>query len=191
MNKSKLKKYIDQLATIEPTAWKDLSGKFEPVVYQKDEKILSVGEVETCIYFLNRGLVRKFVPTGEEKSISIGFFFENSFFSDYNSFLTGSPSFYSIEALTEIEILKINRENLFNLYEKYNSINTLGRIVTQNFFLEVLNYMTDSISLSGEERYKKILAVNPEFIQQVPVKYLSSFLGLHPNSLSRIRSKVK
>ena len=189
-NKETLHHYVNAFVELSDTEWEAFQSKFSPISLKNHELLLMSGEVEKNVYFLEKGIVRKYLEMGD-KEYSIGFFFENTFLSDYNSIITSGPSKFSIEALTDVQLLKISITDLFQLYENYNSINTLGRKITELFFVEVLNLMTDSLTLSGEERYLKIKALHPEFIDEIPVKYLSSFLGLHPNSLSRIRGKLK
>lgn len=190
MQDTAIKNFLNEIKPMTDSEWEEFSIHLEPVEFKKNEIILNFDQVERYIYFINSGIVRKYVYSkGEE--FDIGFFFPHKFFTDYNSILTGVPSGFCTQAITNVEAVRISKTNLFALYEKSHTFNTIGRIVTQFFFLEVVNLWADSVSLTGEERYLKLQKTDPQLLKNIPIKYLSRYLGLHPNSLSRIRKKYK
>ena len=77
------------------------------------------------------------------------------------------------------------------MYDKYHKIERLGRIYTENFLIETVNYYSKFLELTSEERYLYLYKNKKEYIKRIPIKYLSTYLGIHPNSLSRIRRKIK
>lgn len=190
MEAEQIREFFEKIKPLSKNEWAAFASALEPVSFKKNELILNFDQVERYIYFINKGIVRKYLySSGEE--FDIGFFFPGKFFSDYNSILTGVPSGFCTQAITNVEAVRILKKDLFSLYESSPAFNTIGRTVTELFFLEVVNLWADSVSLTGEERYLKLKQTNPEYLQKIPIKYLSRYLGLHPNSLSRIRKKFK
>lgn len=187
---SLIREHLEKIRPITDEEWLDFSAQIETKKFKRNEIILNFDQVEKYVYFVDKGIVRKYLYNkGEE--FDIGFFFKNSFFSDTKSILTGVPSGFCTQAINEVEVSLIPKHHLFEMYEKYSNFNSIGRIIMEFTFLEVVNLWADSVSLTGEERYLKLQKTDPQLLKNIPIKYLSRYLGLHPNSLSRIRKKYK
>ncbi|KQT16780.1 hypothetical protein ASG31_10395 [Chryseobacterium sp. Leaf404] len=126
----------------------------------------------------------------QEKEFTTLFFFENSFLSSYFSFLKNQPSTLGLHSITDTESVRIHKNDLNDLYKKNRSIEYLGRIIIENRFLEILSHNMDLLCLTAESRYTKMFKAYKHLILDISVKHLASFLGVHPNSLSRIRAKM-
>ncbi len=168
----------------------DIISRFELVDYPKNSFLLEQGKVENYLYFIISGMVRVYTTTRNKESI-LFFRLENDYFSSFGSFVEGSPSELSVQAIEDISAMRISKENITELYDKYHKIERLGRIYTENFLIETVNYYSKFLELTSEERYLYLYKNKKEYIKRIPIKYLSTYLGIHPNSLSRIRRKIK
>jgi CRP-like cAMP-binding protein len=95
-----------------------------------------------------------------------------------------------MQTLTDCEMLSISKNDLEKLYSTNQKWQYFGRKLMENFLIEKEERIIDQISLSGQQKYQKLLETNPEIIQHVQVKYIASFLGLKPESLSRIKKQI-
>lgn len=154
--------------------------------YDKNELILREGETEQYVSFVMEGMARLFFFRGE-KEHSIDFFFRGSFLSSYESFITQTPSVFSIQALSPLSLLRINHTEIQLLFEKNAKLQQIGRILTEELFMRLSERVQDLLSLSATERYNKLLDLQPEYVLNIPLKYLASYLNVTPESLSRIR----
>ena len=154
--------------------------------FDKGEVITEMGKVENYVYFIIEGVTRSYFFK-EDKEISLDFHFTGDFISVYESFLDRTPAGHAIEALTPLSMMRIRYENLTKLYEKAPKFEQVGRIMTEELFKKSSERVKDLLSLSATERYVKLLDAHPQYVQNIPLKYLASFLNITPESLSRIR----
>ena len=156
---------------------------------KKNEFFLREGEVANSVGFINSGLFRYYLnEDGEIKTFA--FSKENEYISNHESFLTKTPSTKSIQALEDSEILIISREGLKKFYEEFNEGEKFGRKIMEGLFIYYLQELTSFYSHSPEQRYLKILEQQPELIQRISQYHIASYLGIKPQSLSRIRSRL-
>ena len=182
------KNVLYKLGSLKEDSWEAFSKKLCYKKVQKSKFLISLDEIENNIYFILKGAVRVFVPY-ENKELSTNFRFENQFTSSVTSFLQRSPSQYYIKTLIESELLYINHADLNYLYKTFLDINVLGRHVMEQLLIDKRQRELDFLTLSAEERYHKLLTENPEYVLQIPLKHIASFLGIAAESLSRIRAR--
>jgi CRP/FNR family transcriptional regulator, anaerobic regulatory protein len=157
--------------------------------FKKKEFLLQEGKVCNKISFINSGSMRAFYNVeGIENTVQ--FFFADSWYTDYESFLTGAPASENMQALEPCEIVQFNKEDLYKLYETYPSFHSVGRVMAENAFMSLsrLNKM-----LTNEEptqRYLNLLQQRPDVVEKIPQHYIASYLGVKPESLSRIRKRI-
>ncbi|HOZ51705.1 MAG TPA: cyclic nucleotide-binding domain-containing protein [Chitinophagaceae bacterium] len=157
--------------------------------FSKNSIITHYHHVEQNAYFLIDGMVRISMQREEEERI-LEFFFPNSFFSSYTSFLTQSPSDVEIQALTDIQVEIIHYNDLQKAYQTSLLANQLGRIVAEHYYIWKTKREKDFLLKSATERYNELLAKRPELVQQIPVHMIAKYLGIKPESLSRIRKEI-
>lgn len=157
--------------------------------FSKNEVITVFGQVEDKAYYLAEGLVEvSLLEDGQEKIIE--FFSSGCFFSSYTSFLTQTPSDAQITALTNCRTEAITYADLQRAYRTSLLANQLGRHVTEQLYIARTQREKDFLTKSAEQRYQTLLAQRPGLIAQVPVHKIAKYLGIHPESLSRIRKQV-
>jgi CRP-like cAMP-binding protein len=186
-----IKTYIDQIATISKLDWDFFKSKLQRRVIPKKTIFLKINEIENHISFIESGVVRLFLPKeNPEKEITFGFSFKNQFVSAYDSFLTQKPSLYQLQALTEISILSISYKDLQEVYQTSQIGNLIGRLTAERLFLIKSKREQNLLNLTAEERYLNLFKERPELIKVIPLKYISSYIGVTAQALSRIRKRL-
>lgn len=186
-----IKSYLDQIASISELDWTFFTSKLKRRIISKKSIFLKATEIENHISFIESGVVRLFIPKeNPEKEITFGFSFKNQFVSAYDSFLTQTPSVYQLQALTETKILSISYKDLQLVYKHTHIGNLVGRLTAERLFLIKSRREQNLLNLSAEERYLKLFKERPELLKVIPLKYISSYIGVTAQALSRIRKRL-
>lgn len=157
--------------------------------YAKKEFVLEEGQICDKIFFINSGCARVFFNVdGEEKIVQ--FFFGDSWYTDYGSFLTAQPTIENLQAIEPCEVVHFKKSDLINLYITNPVFEKVGRVMAENAFMSLMQLNTMRTNLEPEERYSNLLKQRPELVQRIPQHYLASYLGIQPQSLSRIRKRI-
>ena len=106
------------------------------------------------------------------------------------SFLTQEPTDLFTQAIENTELLSISHKNLYELYKNSNIGLSIGRIESESLFIHKQSQQIDLLNLTAEERYVKLLEKQPEIVLRTPQKHIASYLGITPESFSRIRKKI-
>lgn len=129
--------------------------------------------------------------TKDTEDITAFIFREHLFASSYDSFLRQAPSIQGLDTLEDSELLVITRDDLNTLYKKVPRMETLGRKIAEQRFINAQQILSSYILDSPVERWKKFEATNGDLLLRVPHHMIASFLGITPVSLSRIRKRIK
>ena len=185
------RKYIDQLAIISDKDWQIFSSKLEKREFSKKSEITSVGQIENYISFIEKGIVRLFIPKEDkEKEITFGFSFHDEFVSAYDSFLTKTPSLYQLQALTETTLWSISYDDLQEVYNTTQIGNLIGRFSSEKLYLIKSKREQSLLNETAKQRYLNLFKERPRLIKEIPLKYVASYIGLTPQALSRIRKQI-
>ena len=186
-----IKAYLDQIAAISQTDWDFFTSRLQRRVIKKKTIFLKISAIENHISFIESGVVRLFIPKDNpEKEITFGFSFKDQFVSAYDSFLTQTPSAYQLQALTDTSILSITYADLQDVYKHTQIGNLVGRLTAERLFLLKSKREQNLLNLTAEERYLKLFKERPELLKVIPLKYISSYIGVTAQALSRIRRRV-
>ncbi len=186
----KIRNYIETITEVNDVDWEFFSSKLQRKIFSKKEIITKIGQIENYISFIEKGIVRVLIPKNEEEEITFGFSFENEFISAYDSFLMQSPSKYQLETLAETSMLSISYSDLQEVYQKTKIGNLIGRLVAERLFILKSNRALSLLNDSAEKRYLKLFTERPNLIKEIPLKYIASYIGVTPQSLSRIRKQI-
>jgi len=167
----------------------DLPFTITEQIFPPGKIITAYGQQETNAYFLKSGLVQiSMMYNGDEKILD--FVFENNFFGGYTSLLTSRPSDTQLTTLAETEVEIIAYSDLLNAYAGSLLANQLGRHVTERLFVNYTIRQKDLLTKTAEQRYRDLLEKRPDIIALIPVNKIAKYLGIHPESLSRIRKAI-
>ncbi len=169
----------------------DVSSKyFVPKKIRKHQFLLNEGDVCKYLGFVNSGCMREYTIDRNGTEHINQFAIEDWWTSDLNSFLSGLPATRNIDALKDSEVLlleKSAREELFNACPK---MDRFFRILLEANYITTHQRVTDMLSQTAEERYLKFIKNYPKLIEQIPQNQIASYLGITPQSLSRIRKEL-
>jgi len=156
---------------------------------KRKEYLLREGQVCNYATFISKGCLRYYYLVNGEESTG-QFFFENGWYADYESFLSGEPSSQNIQALEDCSLYLIYRRDLEALFSRHPVFEKFGRLMAERAVLG-LKKKNEFLTLqSHEERYLQLINDRPKVIQRVSLKYIASYLGMKPESLSRIRKRL-
>jgi CRP-like cAMP-binding protein len=169
--------------------WESFASFLKQNSYKKNEVIKEVNKTEKYLNIIVQGSAGIFLWK-ENSTVCLDLCFENEFFGDYMSFLTQQPSELFTQAIEPTEMLSISYSDLNELYESSQIGTHIGRSAAESLFIHKQTQQIDLLMLTAEERYIKLLERQPEIVQRTPQKHLASYLGITPESFSRIRKKI-
>lgn len=161
----------------------------EQIQLKKGMIITDYGQVEENVYFIKSGIVEMTIKSYMTEKI-IDFFFENEMVAGFTSFLTQEPTDVRIKSLTEVTLDVIKRVDLIEAFKTSLEANQFGRILTEQGYIRKSNREKDLLTKTAEEKYAEMFATHSKYISQIPVNKIAKYLGIHPESLSRIRKKL-
>ncbi len=163
---------------------------FAPKKLRKKQYLLQEGDVCRHIAFVEKGILRSYTIDEKGNEHIIQFAFEGWWISDQYSFLTGEPSTYNIDALEDSELLLLTRQAEEQMLEKIPQFEKYFRMLIQNSLIAMQRRLAGSLTLSAEQRYQNLTQSCPTIPQRVPQHMMASFLGITPETLSRIRKHI-
>jgi len=156
---------------------------------KKKQYLLQEGDTSRYEYFVNKGCLRAYSIDEKGQEHIVQFAIEDWWIGDMYSFLTQTPARLTIDALENSELFCIDNESLENLFNKVPKFERFFRMLVQNAFIASQRRIIDSMSLAADDRYCRFIDNYPLMEQRLPLKQIASFLGITPESLSRIRSQ--
>ncbi|MDG1870544.1 MAG: Crp/Fnr family transcriptional regulator [Flavobacterium sp.] len=163
---------------------------FIPKKLRKKQTLLLEGDVCTYNAFIEKGILRSYATDEKGNEHVIQFAFEGWWISDLASFLQGSNSTHTIEAIEDSELLLLTYTAREDLMSKLPVFETYQRILLQNAFIAFQSRVNAALNSSAEEKYLKLTSAYPDIIARVPQHMIASFLGLTPETLSRVRKQI-
>lgn len=161
-----------------------------PKKLRKKQYLLQEDDVCKYIAFVEKGALKAYAidESGAERIIQ--FALEGWTISDLYSFLTGEPATYNIDAIEDAQLILISKSAHEELLEKLPKYETYIRLQITGAYIALQKRLTSIISLPLEERYKNFTAIYPDITQRVPQHMIASYMGLTPETLSRVRSRM-
>lgn len=187
---TQIKKFLAEFAYIPDEMWNYISSHIYRMSLSKNSYLIRKGDTVDKLYFVCSGLMRVYYSKEDGTEINRNFVFENRFFSNSLSLLTSIPSHYEVETLEDTKLLYFTKEVLESLYEKYPVGNKIGRLLAEQNFIEKELKETRLRNLSPEEHYLYLVSCNSKIIKRIPQYHIASYLGITPETLSRIRNRI-
>jgi CRP-like cAMP-binding protein len=186
-------KLIDSIQKKVPLTPDEIEGIkrfFIPKKIRKRQYLLNAGDVAAYTYFVERGLLRSFSIDDNAHEHVVQFASEGWWITDMCSFLAGEEAIYNIEALEDSELLMLNKKSQDEMLEQQPKMEKYFRLLLQNAIIALQRRIVGTLSLSAEEKYKRMMKVYPDILQRAPQQHIASFLGITPETLSRVRKQV-
>jgi|TARA_B100000683_G_C12220604_1_gene444816 CRP-like cAMP-binding protein len=186
---NKLLYYITKWSNITKEDEATIISAFEPVSIQKKKDLLVSGQVCDYLYFITKGCLRSFYIDAKGIEHVYQIRMDNNWIGDIDSYFTRQKSKYNIEALENSYLLRIPVDRLEQLFIEIPNLERYFRILFQKAYINALNRLSSTMWDTAIDRYNEMLKEHPEIFQRVPLVHIASYLGITPESLSRIRKQ--
>lgn len=184
-------KSLSKYVTLTAEEGEIVSRLFTAKKFRRRQYILQEGNVARFETFIVSGTTRTYEVDEKGQEHVVQFGLEDWWVGDLYSFLTETPSTYNIDCLDDTEVLQITKANLETLYESVPKLERHFRIMIQNAFIAATARVSSSLIKSAAARYDEFVAMYPQIEQRVPNHQIASYLGITPQSLSRIRAQAR
>jgi CRP-like cAMP-binding protein len=186
---TQLYKVLESIVQMNDELKEETEKNFVFKKFPKGQTLLTQGNCSSKMYFIINGLMRVYT-IHDDKEICRQFFFENSFASDYVSFISNGTSNCYLQTLEDTECLVVQNTDLNRLYDMYPPLLKIGKVMAEHAFIFNTHRSESMIKDDALTRYNKLINERPKVIQRVPQFMIASYLGLTPEGLSRVRKKV-
>ncbi len=161
-------------------------GQFDKQTLNRHDYLITKGKTERNIYYVESGTLRVFLTDhAEEQTIRFGY--PGTLFTALDSFLTGKPTHYTIQALKKCDLLVIQKSSFMEVVNGNADLAGLYHKMLEQLIVQQMERETDLLTVSPGERYRRVLARSPHLFQHVPHKYIASYLRMTPETLSRLK----
>ena len=179
--------FINQYTFLDDDAQKALARRVEYEKYKKNEFILKQGVRANRVWFINKGLVRKFYYH-EGKEITTWIHAENEMFTSMPSYFQQKPSSEYIQAIEDTELISLSYEKSLEL-RNFSSFNDFSKELITKQFANIDEVSKKFSLMSAKEKYDALSEFAPEIIKRAKLGYVASIMGVSQETLSRLRSK--
>ena len=163
---------------------------FKPLIVNKKNQILKQKLVADKLFFIQKGLVRVYHISEEGNEMTSEIMTAPSFVTCFESFRKRTPSTVIVETVTDCELQMVLEKDYLKLFEKVQNWQTFCTSVYDNYLFRNSKRLNALKNLSAKERYLDFVESNKQIVNNIPIKHLASYLGIKPQSLSRIRAEV-
>jgi CRP-like cAMP-binding protein len=182
-----IREVIKQMISISEAELNDFLSQTIVKTFKRQELLCRPQAIPNEIFFINKGLLRVFITDNEGVEHTIHFALENQFIADYSNFIQKEPSFYSLQALEETEVVILPRSAIEWGYKNLKEGQKLGRLIAEFYFIYQDNRIKNTYIRSAKQRYESITDVFPNIHNRVPQHMIASYLGITAVHLSRLK----
>lgn len=156
---------------------------------EKNQVLLAEGEVSRAFYFVIKGCIRLYYNVGIEEKTAF-FYLEDMFVSSYESFTRQIPARHNFQAIEDSVLAVISIEVAAKLLEASPKFEFLARIMMEEELIVYQEIISSFVTLQPEQRYLRLLESFPELFQRIPLHQIATYIGVTPETLSRIRKRI-
>ena len=157
---------------------------------RKKAHLLRSGDVSNHVSYINKGCLRRYIIDDHSKEVILNFSLEDYWTGDLESFIFQKPTIFYIQALEDSELLLLSRENFFRASKEIPKFKKFHDEKVQRNHYYTLKRLSFAKSATPEEKYLLLMKEQPQLFQRVPLHYIASYLGIEPESLSRLRKRI-
>lgn len=183
-------KHISRCSSIRNHELAVFHSRLKQKTYKKKTLLLRQGEICRFEAYIVKGCVRKYYIDQSGNEVVLQFAVEDWWVSDIGSFAEQKPSNLFIETLEDTELLVIDHENKEMLFQELPHLERVFRIMLQRAYTVLESRFYAAVSHSAESRYLEFIKTYPNILQRVPQQQIASYLGITPESLSRIKANL-
>ncbi len=188
MEIDKVVHFVRQFVPLEDSILERMLPILSQVELKKNEIWQKEGSIGSSMGFINHGIMRLyFTENGEE--FTQEFYAENEFASNFISYVKKEPSKTAIQALEPCQLIVMHLDDLQRLYDEVPALDRFGRLYAEKMLIEMYDKMNGILGETPEQRYYKLLDSKPDIFNRVKQYYIAQYLGIRPESLSRIRKR--
>ena len=185
-----LHKILEELIGLTESEWKDFGSKLKRVEFKAKTSIIQEGTIAKNLYFIESGILRTY-HLQDGKEINTYFACDKQFISTFSSFISQTASFETLEAIEDSIVYELSYQTLTNLYKESSKFEKLGRILAEKNYLCILDRTLTMQTKKAKEKYLGFIKnYDRKIVHRVPQHMIATFLGIAPESLSRIRKEI-
>lgn len=163
---------------------------FEPLTLKKNTLVAAAGQVPLHLYFVRAGYLRLYYPEADGREATTYLGAPGEFLTPFLSFIHQRPALESLASVTAAEVLRIAQPALQVLIAESEAFKSFSLLIFEQAITTVEQRAHSLATRTAEQRYRQLLATRPDVLLHVPVQHVASYLGMQPESLSRIRRQA-
>ncbi|AMR32481.1 hypothetical protein A0256_14130 [Mucilaginibacter sp. PAMC 26640] len=181
---------FNKYARITATDFEQIEKVIVKRFIKKRRALLTQGDISRYIYFIEKGALRSYTTDKDGVEHVIQLAIEDHWIADLLSFITQVPGNVSIEAIEDSEVWLLPHHELDLLYDQVPALERYFRQLFQRAYVSLQQRLSSTVSQNAEERYRLIISDFPQIAARIPLIYIASYLGITPESLSRVRKQL-
>jgi len=182
--------YVSRCTTLSSEELEYFHSMLQPHKISKKSWLLREGEISEYEAYVVKGCLRKYCMDDDGAEIILQFAIEDWWVGDIASFTMQTPSNVYVQALEDSELLLIHHDDKEQLFQRVPAFERMFRLMLQRSYMVLQDRFVDTLARPADERYLHFLEKYPGVVQRVPQHYIASYLGITPEFLSRIRSRL-
>lgn len=185
-----MKEYIKSLNILTDNEFNQIDTFLTNRTIKKGDFLVREGEICEEIAFIKQGVLRSYFIDEKGEEITNCITFENQLMSAYSSYITQKPTQENIQAIVDTEIQFIPKKDMETLFDSSTKWQKVGRVLAEEQYINLENRILSFQKDSAVIRYQHLFKNNPQYIKQIPLHYISSYLGISTRHLTRIRKAI-
>lgn len=180
---------LEALVAVDDTAWQALCSVLKVKAVAAGSHLLVPGRVCRHVYFVHSGMFRMYRAQGEEE-VTTAFYAEQQFMADMKSIATLQPSHYYLQAVEDAVVVMIEKSEMTALYTQLPQMEKIGKAILEHMLIETNEWKEMYTLYAPGDRYKLLIDKAPYILHRAMLRHVASFLGVRPETLSRIRKRM-